>query len=333
MTEQAPSTVEATIVSEQDPSWAREFEAMLDAYEQAGGRPDVLRASRVASAVIHASDVLAVNEIEGVTIEAEEQQYGVRARITVAPGTKVEHPVHLCFGVTASEGLQQIDSQFEIGEGAEVGFLAHCTFPNAAKVKHVMDAQIHVGPGATMRYNEAHYHGPEGGVEVLPTTHAQVDEGGRLETEFNLTEGRVGRMAIDFEADVAARGVAELVARAFGSADDDISVKETVRLNGEGARGFTKTRVAVRDRAKSEITTTAEGNAPQARGHMDCTEIVRGRAEARNIPIVVVRDDSARVTHEAAIGSVGRKELETLMARGLGEEEAVDVIIRGMLRG
>jgi len=327
-----PAVVDAAVV-EQSPAWTQEFEAMLDAYEKAGGKPDVLRAPRVASAVISASDVLSVNEIEGVTIEAEEREHGVRARITVAPGTRVEHPVHLCFGMTASEGLQEIDAQFEIGEGAEAGFLAHCTFPNAAKLKHVMDADIHVGPGATMRYREAHYHGSEGGIEVLPTTHAQVDEGGRLEVEFNLTEGRVGRMAIDFEADVAAHGVAKLVSKAFGSGDDDISVKEVVRLNGEGARGLTKTRVAVRDRAKSEITTTAEGNAPQARGHMDCTEIVRGRAEARNIPIVVVRDDRARVTHEAAIGSVGKKELETLMARGLDEEEAVDVIIRGMLRG
>ncbi|MBE9506760.1 MAG: SufD family Fe-S cluster assembly protein, partial [Chloroflexi bacterium] len=40
----------------------------------------------------------------------------------------------------------------------------------------------------------------------------------------------------------------------------------------------------------------------------------------------------ARVTHEAAIGSVNRKELETLMARGLDEDDAVDIIIRGMLR-
>ncbi|MCX7680481.1 MAG: SufD family Fe-S cluster assembly protein, partial [Anaerolineae bacterium] len=67
-------------------------------------------------------------------------------------------------------------------------------------------------------------------------------------------------------------------------------------------------------------------------GHMDCTEIVRDAAVARNIPTVVVRNDRARVTHEAAIGSVGRKELETLMARGLSEDEAVDIIIRGMLR-
>jgi Fe-S cluster assembly scaffold protein SufB len=49
------------------------------------------------------------------------------------------------------------------------------------------------------------------------------------------------------------------------------------------------------------------------------------------MPLVVVRDDRAHVTHEAAIGTVNRKELETLMARGLGEEAAVDVIIRGML--
>ncbi len=333
MSDRSLSIVEESVLAKQDPAWAREFEAMLDAYERAGGKPDVLRSPRVASAVISAGDVLAVNEIEGVTIEAEEQEDGVRARITVAPGTKVEHPVHLCFGMTASEGLQRIDSQFEIGEGAEVGFLAHCTFPNAVRLKHVMDAEVHVGPGATMRYREAHYHGPEGGIEVLPTTHAQVDEGGRLETEFDLTEGRVGLMVIDFEADVDAHGVAELVAKAYGMADDEISVTEVVRLNGEGARGFTKTRVAVRDRARSEITTTAEGNAPQARGHMDCTEIVRGAAEARNVPIVVVRDDRARVTHEAAIGSVSKKELETLMARGLDEEEAVDVIIRGMLRG
>jgi hypothetical protein len=215
-----------------------------------------------------------------VTIEAEGQEDGIRARIIVAPGVKIEHPVHLCFGMTTEEGLQRIESHFEIGEEAEIGFLAHCTFPQATQLKHVMEAQIHVGSGATMRY-----------------------------------------------------GVVETIAKAYGSGDDAISIKELIRLNGKGARGLTKTRAAVRDQAISEVYTTAEGNAPDAIGHMDCTEIVRNQAQARNVPIVVVRDERARVTHEAAIGSVGQKELETLMARGLDEEEAVDIIIRGMLRG
>jgi Fe-S cluster assembly scaffold protein SufB len=327
----APSPVQSSVLQQRDPAWAREFEAILKAYEQAGGRPDVLRTPRVASAVISGNQVLAVNQVEGVNIEAEGLEHGIRARITVEPGTKIDYPVHLCFGMIPSEGLQEILSEFEIGEGAEVGFLAHCTFPNAVDLKHVMDARVHVGPGATMRYSEGHYHGSQGGIEVLPTTYAQVDEEGRLESEFGLVHGRVGRLRIQFEVDVAAGGVVELVAKAYGSADDEIRVSEVVRLNGAGARGLTRTRAAVRDRAISEIYTTAEGNAPGAVGHMDCTEIVRGEAVARNVPVVVVRDDRARVTHEAAIGSVSRKELETLMARGLDEEDAVDVIIRGML--
>jgi Fe-S cluster assembly scaffold protein SufB len=320
-----------SVLAEKEPAWAEDFEAILKAYERAGGKPDLLRMERIASAVVSGNEVLAVNQAEGVTIDVEQREQGISARIVVAAGTKVPYPVHLCFGVLPSEGVQEIISEYEIGEGAEVGFTAHCTFPNALEVKHVMDARIHIGPDATMRYLEGHYHGEEGGTEVLPTTRAIVDEGGRLETEFNLTRGRVGKLGIDLEVDVGARGVAELVAKAYGWADDEISVKETVRLNGEGARGITRTRVAVRDRAVSHVYTTAEGNAPGAVGHMDCTEIVRGSAEARNVPAVVVRDDRARVTHEAAIGSVSRKELETLLARGLDEDEAVDIIIRGML--
>ena len=331
MSSASPPRVESSVLQQRDPAWAREFEAILKAYEQAGGKSDVLRTPRVASAIISGNQVLTVNQVEGVAIEAEELEHGVRARITVAPGTKVDYPVHLCFGMIPSEGVQEIISEFEIGAQAEVGFLAHCTFPNALDLKHVMDAHIHVGPGATMRYSESHYHGPAGGIEVLPTTHAQVDAGGRLESEFSLVHGQVGHLNIQIEVDVAAEGVIELVSKAYGSADDEIKMNESIRLNGEGARGLTKTRVAVRDQATSEIYTTAEGNAPGAVGHMDCTELVRGQAVARNVPVVVVRDDRARVTHEAAIGSVNKKELETLMARGLDEDEGVDIIIRGML--
>jgi len=325
------SHARSSVLEQRDPLWAGEFEAMMQAYEQAGGKSDILKMPRVASAVISGNRVLATNLVEGVSIETEESERGVRASITVAPGTKVDYPVHLCFGMIPSEGVQEIVPEFEIGEGAEVGFLAHCTFPNAIDLEHVMSARIHVGPGATMRYSETHYHGPHGGIRVLPTTHARVDEGGRLESEFNLTRGRVGRLDVRFEVDVAARGMVELITKAFGLAEDEINVNEVVRLNGEGARGLTKTRIAVRDRATSEIYTTAEGNAPGAVGHMDCTEIVRDAAVARNVPVVVVRHEQARVTHEAAIGSVNRKEMETLMARGLEEDEAVDIIIRGML--
>jgi len=89
-----------------------------------------------------------------------------------------------------------------------------------------------------------------------------------------------------------------------------------------------KSRIAVRDSATSDVMTAAEGNAPHCRGHMECAEIVRGHATASNFPHVVVRNEQARITHEAAIGTVIRTELETLMARGLEEDEVIGVILR-----
>jgi Fe-S cluster assembly scaffold protein SufB len=250
----------------------------------------------------------------------------------VEPEAHLEKPVHLCFGMLPAEGLQEIIADYEIGARARVEFVAHCTFPNALRLRHVMDAHIHVGAGAAMSYSEAHFHGPHGGIEVRPKAQVIVDEGGRFATSFSLIHGRVGALAFDYDVTVAARGVAELTTKAYGLVEDRIQVTETLHLNGEGARGLTKTRIAVRDRAASEVLTTAEGNAPFVRGHMDCTEIVRDHALAKNMPLVIVRDDRAHVTHEAAIGTVNHKELETLMARGLDEETAVDVIIRGMLQ-
>lgn len=318
--------------SGQKPGWANEMADMMDAYREAGGNPEALNLPEVATLVVSTSDVLVAHEIPGIHFQAEPLEDGVKARIEVEPGARLTNPVHLCFGVVPEEGVQRIVADYEIGEGAEVKFLAHCSFPNAVKVQHLMDARIHVGKNATLNYTEEHYHGKTGGIEVRPRAEVTVDEGGRFITTFSLTRGRVGLMDFDYLVNVGPGAVVEMTAKAYGTVEDQITVREVVRLNGEQSRGLTKTRVAVRDGAYSTIYTTMEGNAPGARGHMDCTEIVRDQAVASNTPLVVVRNDQAQVTHEAAIGTVNRKELESLLARGLNEDEAVDLIIRGMIR-
>jgi len=315
-----------------EPGWVKEFQAIQDAYEQAGGDSANLDLPKVGTLVVSANRVLVANEVPGIHFEAEELPNGIKARILVEPEAKLDKPVHLCFGMLSSEGEQVIDADYDIGPGAQVEFVAHCTFPNAIQLRHVMDARIHIGAGAKMNYSESHFHGPHGGIEVIPRAKVVVDDGGQFTTSFNLVHGRVGRLDFDYDVTVGAGGVAELTTKAYGQGNDHIAVNETLHLNGEGARGLTKTRIAVRDEAVSEVLTTAEGNAPFVRGHMDCTEVVRGKATARNMPLVVVRDDRAHVTHEAAIGSVNHRELETLLARGLDEDTAVDVIIRGMLQ-
>ena len=183
-----------------------------------------------------------------------------------------------------------------------------------------------------MRYSETHFHGRYGGVETLPKAVISVGKNGRYLGEFNLITGLVGSLAIDYAVQAEENGVVELTARVFGHGRDTIVIKEKVVLAGENSRGLIKTRVAIEDEASAEITGITEGNAAGARGHVDCMEIVKDNAVASAIPVVRVTNPLAKVTHEAAIGSVDKRQLETLMAHGLSPEEAVDVIVKGILR-
>jgi Fe-S cluster assembly scaffold protein SufB len=313
--------------------YSKEFAAIAEAYEASGGEAPSLFDNRFASLVVSHNRILHSNSIPGVRIEGQETAIGVEAKITVAPGAVIEQPVHLCFGVLPKEGVQEIHSEFEIGEKARVKFLSHCSFPNAVQVRHVMDAKVHVGRQAEFLYSETHYHGEEGGVEVLPVARVTVDPGGIYKSEFKLVQGAVGVLNLDYEADVRQAAVCEFDARVYGKKHDRILVKESLFLNGEGARGLAKSRIVASDHCATEVIGEAVGNAPNARGHVDCVEIIKGKdARASAVPKLLVVDERAKLTHEAAIGSVDKKQVETLMARGLTEDEAVDVVVKGMLR-
>jgi Fe-S cluster assembly scaffold protein SufB len=311
----------------------KEYQGMIDAYEKAGGDKSTLQSKDVAKLVIHQNRVLASDGVKGINIETKETESGVNVNLTLEEGAKIPRPVHLCFGLLPKEGLQEIIMKVNARDNSQAQVIAHCIFPNAVKVIHKMDADINIGSNAKFDYTETHYHGEAGGTEVIPKAKVKVSKGGMWQSTFSLSQGLVGKLDYDFEVFCQEKAVAELVVKAYGKGSDDIKVWEKIHLNGTGARGIAKSRIVLSDKAKAEVKGETYGNAPYARGHVDCMELVNGtEAVARAIPIVSVTDDKAKVTHEAAIGSIDRKQVETLMARGLDENEAVDVIVRGILR-
>jgi Fe-S cluster assembly scaffold protein SufB len=308
-----------------------EVEDMDAAYSAAGGDAAVLHEHELASLVISGNKVLNANGIEGIELETQETEHGVDVKMTIEKGYKIPLPVHLCFGLIPKDGLQEINMNFVAEEDSAVELIAHCTFPNAVKIIHRMDAQMHVGKNASLKYIETHFHGPHGGIQVIPRSHIKIEEGGSYYTNFSLVSGRVGYLEFDYSVDAEKDSICEMVTKVYGKKDDKIKILEKVSLNGENARSVIKSRLAITDNAVSEFRGITEGHAPGARGHVDCMEVIQGNAKAEAIPIVRVDNPLAKVTHEAAIGCVDKKEVETLMARGLEEDEAIDVIVKGML--
>ncbi len=281
--------------------------------------------------VIHHNEVLGAHLVPGLDVQAEPIEDGVNIKIRVDKGTVIEKPVHMCFGMVPEEGLQKIIINAVIEEDAAIEVLAHCTFPNAIDITHLMDATIHLERNARYSYFERHIHGMKGGVKVVPKAKVYVDEYARFKTEFELIKGLVGDIDIFYEGFVKREGVMDMMARIYGRENDRIKINETCHLEGESSRGVLTSHIACRDRTNASVYNTLTATAPFARGHVDCKEIVQENARAKAVPIVEVAHPQAHVTHEAALGSVDSKQLQTLMSRGLTEDEATELIIQGLL--
>jgi Fe-S cluster assembly scaffold protein SufB len=288
-------------------------------------------ATDIAHVEIHGNRVLGVHLVPGFEIEADEKEDGIAASVRVRRGAQISQPVRICFGLLPEQGVQRIQMKIDLEEDSRIAVMASCTFPNAVDVLHTMDAEITARAGSQYAYLERHVHGREGGVNVVPRAKVVLEEGARFRTDFELIRGRVGTIDIDYDAVCHAWSSLEMSARISGRGSDRIRIHEKAHLIGEHARGVLTTNIAVRDGAAAEIFNTLIASAAYARGHVDCKEIVKGDASAQATPIVEVRHEKAHVTHEAAIGSVDGKQLETLMSRGLSEDQATELIIEGLL--
>jgi len=308
------------------------LEDLLGAMRPIYAEPEVITDPHTAHLVVDGNRLLSLKDIPGVTLEAETADDHIHARLDIAQGASIENPIHLCIGMLAPEATQHIDIQIQVGQEAQAKLLAHCLFPNALRNEHRMDAHVELGAGATVRYREGHLHGVSGGTLVVPRALVRLGEGSRYFSEFSLTKGRAGELDLENIIEADANAIAEITASVFGRGNDRIRIKDDVLLSGSRSRGLIKTRVAVAERASSEVIGITRGTAEGVRGHMDCTEIIRDEATARAEPIVDVSHPLAKVTHEAAVGTVDQRQLETLMARGLTPDQAVDVVITGLLQ-
>ncbi|SMP05050.1 hypothetical protein SAMN06265339_0271 [Desulfurobacterium pacificum] len=297
------------------------------------GLPEEYFTNRKFNLVVDRNKVVVRYPAPGVRSEVIETPTGVKTKVYIEPGTKLEEPVTYCFGASKSVEVQTTESEIIVGEGADVKFLVYGAMAEGIKLKHKNKLKVTVEKGARFEFLDLHYNGEDTFVELETETDAYVGENAYFRSLFKQTKGRAGKVRIVLKANVDKKGVAVFETKMMGKKDDEIYVEDVIHLNGEESRGISKSRIIAVDETKATFVGETYGNAPYCRGHIDCSEVIRGEdVVVKAVPVVVVNDQTAKVTHEAAIGSIDKKQLETLMARGLDEDEAVDVIVQGMLR-
>ena len=297
---------------------------------------ELMQKKGLAHLYIESNKILSSQKVSGLKISTERFAKGVKIKMIVQKGRKIERPIFLCFGILGLKGEQYIKPEIILEENAQAEILAHCTFPQAKGVLHQMDAKIKLKRGAQLLYLEKHYHGEKFGTSVRANFDVVLGEETSFKNEFSLETGSVGKLKINLKAVLYEKSFAEILSKVVEKgARDKVEILDKVALQGKESRSLVKMRGAAVNGGSVffQGEMKAEKAAQGARGHVDCPEIIVGKNSfAQSIPIVSVLNPEARVTHEASVGKVNQKELETLLTRGLSEKEAIDFIVRGKTR-
>ena len=196
------------------------------------------------------------------------------------------------------------------------------------------EAKIKLKEKAKLIYKEVHYHGDRFGTKIETNFKVFVGQKSGFENKFVIDKGSIGKLKVNFKVQLEKESFCKVLNKVIGKGKkDEVEIYDKILLNGENSSSLNKLRGVAINGGKMFFKgeTEATKKAKNARGHIDCQEIIIGENSiVQSTPIIIVKNPEARVTHEASIGKINQKELETLMSRGLSEKEAIDFVIKGM---
>ncbi|MDI9395037.1 MAG: SufD family Fe-S cluster assembly protein [Euryarchaeota archaeon] len=250
--------------------------------------------------------------------------------IRVPAGKKSAMPVQTCLMLGSKKSTQTLHNIVIVEEGASLDIITGCTSKKGVEEGlHLGISEMYVKKGATLNFTMIHNWAEQ--IGVRPRTVVHVEEGGTYVSNYiSLKPVRSVQTypTVNLEGEGAVTRL-NTIAIAHAGSELDLGSKAVFNAPGTRAELISRTiTIGGRIVARGEMV----GNAKGAKGHLECKGLVlTDKGSQLAIPILEANVDDIELTHEAAVGKIAKDQVEYLMARGLTEEEAVGMIIRGFL--
>ncbi len=253
--------------------------------------------------------------------------YFIRAKA----GAKSYFPVQSCLFLEDPGVVQSVHNIIIAEEGSELEILTGCTSNENSETSraHLGVSEIYVHKNAKVTYSMIHNWGEN--IQVRPRTGIIVEEGGTFISNY---------ICIRPVKDVQMNPIARLAGKGATALFNSILVAEPGSMMDIGSRVIleeedTKTEIVSRALTTGGVITARgliRGQAAGCKGHLECQGLVLdGGGQIYTIPELDGMVSGVELSHEAAVGKIAQDEIEYLMARGLSEQDAVGVIVRGFL--
>jgi Fe-S cluster assembly scaffold protein SufB len=245
-------------------------------------------------------------------------------------GQKVSLPVQTCLMLKTKEAAQTVHNIIIVEEGSEMEVVTGCsTGSGIEKALHLGISEFYIKKNAKLTFTMIHNWAEN--IGVRPRTTIIMDEGSTYINNYVALkpvktiqtyptakmEGRGGICRFNSVAVAHPNSELDLGSRALLNAPDCRAelVSHTITTGGKII-------------ARGQLV----GNAPNIKAHLECKGLILGNNGIQvAIPELEARVPDVEMTHEASVGKIAQDQVEYLMSRGLSEDEAVGIIVRGFL--
>ena len=251
--------------------------------------------------------------------------------IRVKSGYHVKDPVQTCMMIKTDKTIQNVHNIVIVEDNASLEMITGCsTSHHANDALHIGVSEIYVGDNSNLSFSMIHSWGKQTGVR--PRTATVVGKNSNYTNNYVILNP-VGSLQSFPSATLAEGATAMYNTMCIAHEGSDIDTGGLVYLNGVGSSAQILSRsisMGGHMCARGRLV----GNAPGAKAHLECRSIIMKDGGSTNaVPELEAHVADVEMTHEAAVGKIAQDQIEYLMSRGLTEDEAVSMIVRGFLSG
>ena len=250
--------------------------------------------------------------------------------VYVPKGVRLDIPLQSYFRLNAKGAGQFEHTLIILEEDSYLHFIEGCSAPKYYEAGlHAGCVELFVGKNATLRYSTIENWSKN--MYNLNTKRAVVDEGGKIEWvsgSFGSHVSYLYPMSI-----LNGKGAsAEFTGITFAGEGQNLDTGAKIVHNAPDTSSYINTKSISKSGGISTFRSavTVNRNAEGSKSAVNCESLMLDRiSRSDTVPVMDIKTDKADIGHEAKIGRISDEAVFYLMSRGLDEESAKAMIVRG----
>ena len=250
--------------------------------------------------------------------------------VYVPPHAVVEFPLQAYYRFNAPGAGQFEHTLIIVDEDADLHFIEGCSAPkyNIANL-HAGCVEIFIGKGAHVKYSTIENWSKN--MFNLNSKRAIVEENGMMEWITGSFGSHIS-MLYPMTILKGDNSSCEYTGVSFSSEGQNLDTGAKVLHCGKNTRSLINAKSVSKNGGKNTFRSLVkiQDSANEAKSYTNCKSLILDHASSSStIPIFDVKNRTADVMHEASVGKISQKEIDYLRSRGIPEDEARSLIVRG----